>query len=61
MPDIFVDHGLHRLHEWPELQDAALTLLEARRKAHEKSEAVAGEVNAPPQSEESLENGDSSL
>jgi hypothetical protein len=43
--DLFVAHGLHGLHEWPEAQDAAVALLTARRKAAEKGESEVGGVS----------------
>ncbi len=51
--DLFTEHGLHGLHEWPEAQDAALALLAARRKACQSDEAEAGGASAPSNGEES--------
>lgn len=53
MRDLFAEHGLAALHEWPEAQDQVIALLEARRKGHEKRVDEAGGVNVPPESRES--------
>lgn len=57
--DLFIEHGLDALHEWPDAQDAALALLAARRDGRRKHDAEAGGVSAPARNEESHRNGDS--
>jgi hypothetical protein len=51
--DLFKAHGLHGLHEWPEVQEQALARLEARREAIEGREAEAAGVIAPPKTDKS--------
>ncbi len=57
--DLFVTHGLHGLHEWPDAQDAVLTLLTAHRQDAEKSEREVGRVIASAESEKSRISRDS--
>lgn len=57
--DLFVDEGLHALHEWPEAQDQVLALLAARREAAVKGEIQAGGVIVPVETRESPTERDS--
>ena len=56
--DLFTEHGLHGLHEWPEAQDAGLALLEARQKATLVASTKAGGMITPPEIGESRSESD---